>query len=261
MTEFGRSSALRHLEARRSCQDKPCYRPHSHDAFSIGVIDEGSSMFAGAAGGSIRLLAGDVILIPAGRVHSCNPDRGRWLYQMIHMDQDWEASLAPTGETDLFRGITVVRHPDLRAQVGALNDAIFADETRDALEAGFAALFARVRAVPPSWVRADQADPQLAARLLPVMYRLRHDETNPGLSELSELVGMTTSQLVRAMRRVTGLAPLAWRQNARIVRARSMLREGQPIADTAQELGFADQSHFHRVFRAHVAASPGAYRS
>lgn len=262
MAEFRRSSALPHLEARRSCQEKHCYRPHFHDAFSIGLIDQGSSVFAGRLDGPIRLVVGDVIVIPAGQVHSCNPERGRWLYQMIHLDQAWAASLAAPGEDEtLFGQISVVRRPDLPARIAALGDAIFADERRDVLKAGFAALLAELRAAPPTHVVAGDGDPELATRLQPVLDRLRHDDANPPLSELAGLVGMTTFQLVRAMRRATGLTPLAWRQNARIVAARHMLREGRPIADTAQALGFTDQSHFHRVFRAHVATSPGAYRA
>ena len=34
----------------------------------------------------------------------------------------------------------------------------------------------------------------------------------------------------------------------------------QPIADLALELGFVDQAHFTRVFRAHLGVSPGRYR-
>lgn len=104
-------------------------------------------------------------------------------------------------------------------------------------------------------------DMQLREQLRPVLDRLRNDESNPSLDELAALAGLTRYQLIRAVKRATGLAPLAWRQNARIAQARRMLRTGRPIADTAHELGFTDQSHFHRVFRAHVAASPGAYRA
>lgn len=71
---------------------------------------------------------------------------------------------------------------------------------------------------------------------------------------------MDRFQLIREMKRATGLSPLAWRQNTRVLEARRRLRAGERIADTAHSLGFVDQSHFHRVFQAHVAASPGAYR-
>lgn len=260
MAEFRRSSLVPHVEARRSCQENPCYRPHSHDSFSIGLIDAGTSVLTGPLDGTIRLEPGDVVVIPAGQVHACNPDAGRWLYQMIHIDQDWVISLAPeTGR--LLNGISVVRHADLSQRIGDLNDAVFADASRDQIESGFAALFRLLDGASPTHLVTTDASPGLLARLRPVMDRLRYDETSPALDELADLVGMSSHQFVRAMKRATGLAPLAWRQNARIVQARHLLREGTPIAETAHELGFFDQSHFHRVFRAHVAASPGIYRS
>ncbi|TKG73132.1 AraC family transcriptional regulator [Prauserella endophytica] len=261
MAEFWRSTALPHLEARRSCQENTCYRPHTHDSFSIGVIDAGTSVLTGPLDGTIRLEPGDVVVIPAGQVHACNPDAGRWLYQMVHMDQNWAVSLAPCkGASRQFDGIRVLRRPDLHRRVSVLNDAIFTDEAREPIEAQFAALFAELEAASPAHLATSDADPELLARLAPVMRRLRHAESNPALGELAGMVGMTKYQLVRAMRRATGLSPLAWRQNARIVQARRMLRGGRPIAETAHALGFTDQSHFHRVFRAHVAASPGTYR-
>lgn len=264
VAEFWRSRALPHLEARRSCQENPCYRPHAHDAFSVGLIDEGRSVLSGCLDGTIRLQPGDVVVIPAGQVHACNPEHGAWRYQMVHMDQGW--ALALTGQepcSALFVGISVFRRHDLRSRIVEMTDAIFADETRPRIEATVAALLHELEAVPPArLVVTDLTDaaPQLLTRLLPVMERLRLDESNPALSELAGLAGMSTFQLVRAMRRATGLSPLAWRQNARIAQARHLLRDGHPIAETAQVLGFADQSHFHRVFRSHVGATPGGYR-
>lgn len=261
MAEFWRSTALPHLEGRRSCQENPCYRPHAHDAFSIGLIDEGNSILSGPIDGTIRLTAGDVILIPSGQVHACNPDKGRWLYQMIHMDQGWAASLAPAGQSsDLFAQITVLRHPDLPGHIANLNALVFADGTRERIEATFTSVLGALESLPATYTAGTNADPQLLARLRPVMERLRYDEANPVLDELAALAGMSRYQLDRAMRRATGLTPTAWRQNARIIHARHLLRDGTPIAETAYALGFTDQSHFHRVFRAHVAATPGAYQ-
>lgn len=260
MAEFWRSTTTPHLEIRRSCRENTCYRLHTHDAFSIGLIDEGTSLFSGRLDGTIRLVPGDVILIPAGHVHACNPEQGRWLYQMLHIDQDWAASLSPRGPAGaMFAGISVLRQPGCYHRTRILSDMIVAGAEYEEIETGFAALFGEFETAPPAHVAATETDDHLLQQLLPVMDRLGHDESNPALSELAELVGMSKYQLVRAMRRATGLTPLAWRRNARIIQARHLLREGVPIAETAHTLGFTDQSHFHRVFHAHVATSPGAY--
>jgi AraC-like DNA-binding protein len=42
--------------------------------------------------------------------------------------------------------------------------------------------------------------------------------------------------------------------------ARAQLRLGRPIAEVAQEAGFADQAHLQRAFKQHLAATPGHYR-
>lgn len=260
MAEFCRSSVVPRLEGRRSCQERSCYRPHTHDTFAIGAIDADSSVLAGPTAGPVRLGPGDVVVIPAGQVHACNPQDGRWRYQMIYMDQDWVASLAPPGCGHLVDGVRVLRRSDLPPLVTALNAAIFGDLTREQIKARLRDLLGALGRVPPTHVLRSGADPRLVARLEPVLRRLRTEATNPALSDLADEVGMTPQQLVRAVGRATGLPPLAWRQNARIVEARRLLGEGRPIAETAQQLGFTDQSHLHRVFRAHVAATPGGYQ-
>ncbi|MBB3662080.1 MULTISPECIES: helix-turn-helix transcriptional regulator [Prauserella salsuginis group] len=261
MGEFRRSTAVPHLEVRRSCRENTCYRPHFHDTFSIGLIDNGSSVFTGSSAGTIRLQPGDVVVIPAGQVHACNPGEGPWLYRMAHMDQEWAVSLVPRCAAHrLLSGVGVLRRDDLHDRIAAAMQVVFADQPSAHIEAEFAAALGDLAAATPEHLVPSGTDATLRTRLRPVMDRLRRDEANPQLDELAQLVGMTRYELVRAMRRATGLAPLAWRQNARIVRARHLLRSGLPIADTAQALGFTDQSHFHRVFRAHVAASPGVYR-
>ncbi|MCX0276456.1 AraC family ligand binding domain-containing protein [Brevibacterium sp. CS2] len=101
-TEFLRSPGLPQLEFRRPAQDRSCYQPHAHERFSVGIIDSGSTLFSGAVGDPVRLVPGDVILIPAGFVHACNPDGGRWEYRMIHADEAWLAALVPDDHSELL---------------------------------------------------------------------------------------------------------------------------------------------------------------
>lgn len=261
MSEFARSRAVSHIEARRSCQQNSCYRPHTHDTFSIGYIDSGTSLLTGAPDGPITLRVGDAIIIPAGYVHACNPDGGRWEYQMIHVDQAWLARLvAPQVSAPLFGSISVLRGAHLQHAIHAVSDAIFADAPADVLEVTFRELVHALAATAPAHTVSAAANPEALRRLHPVLERLRNDEVNPTIGDLAALVGMNQFQLIREVKSATGLSPLAWRQNVRVLRGRQLLRRGESIAATAQVLGFADQSHFHRVFQQHVATSPGSYR-
>ncbi|GAB3164997.1 hypothetical protein GCM10027059_22010 [Myceligenerans halotolerans] len=300
MPEFWHSALMPQLESRRSCQEVACYRPHTHDRFSIGLIDSGTTAFAGASGAPVPLTAGDVVLIPAGHVHACNPEHGRWRYQMIQADQEWITTLlpgapgsgtsgplvagsraagslaagrvasgrvasgrvtsGPVAASELLIGITVFRHPGLHRRLSAINDLLFAGADGQRVEAGLRRVLRECGKLTPHRRIAPTTDAALAARLRPVLDRLRRDASNPLLDELGELVGMGRYQLIRSMKRATGFSPVAWRHNDRVITARAMLRGGRPLTETAHALGFTDQSHFHRVFRAHVAATPGAYR-
>ena len=56
------------------------------------------------------------------------------------------------------------------------------------------------------------------------------------------------------------MPPHAYLVNQRVQFAQARLRSGAPIAEVALEAGFADQAHFQRAFKQHLAATPGQYR-
>lgn len=266
-TEFARHRTLP-VEARRSCQTNTCYRPHSHTVFSVGLIDAGRSVFSGAGCPPRELSPGDTIIIPAGCVHCCNPVDDRWLYRMIHMDADWVASLIPeTARDSLLHRVRVLRacdDPRIPDGFRRFTDLLF----EDAGEVKSTGLTDLLRGLL-HWCAATTGDELTtvdgpASTELRTALRLIADAasspTTPDSGVLAAATGMSPTQLCRTMKRTTGLTPVAWRQNERVNRARRMIRDGRPLADTAVELGFSDQSHLTRVFRAYVAASPGEYR-
>ena len=81
------------------------------------------------------------------------------------------------------------------------------------------------------------------------------------LCDLAALSGLSPSHFGRAFKGSTGLPPHRWHLNQRIERARAMLADAEAsLADVACATGFADQSHFTRVFSRTVGMSPGAWR-
>jgi AraC family transcriptional regulator len=81
------------------------------------------------------------------------------------------------------------------------------------------------------------------------------------LTQLAAISGLSPSHFGRAFKGSTGLPPHRWHLNLRIEQARTMLAEaGASLADVACATGFADQSHFTRVFSRVVGMSPGAWR-
>lgn len=80
-----------------------------------------------------------------------------------------------------------------------------------------------------------------------------------GLDDLSRLTNLSTFHLLRVFKATFGLTPLAFRNQRRVAEARLRLLDGEPIAQVAIDLGYADQSHLTRQFNRLVGTSPGRY--
>jgi AraC-like DNA-binding protein len=91
-------------------------------------------------------------------------------------------------------------------------------------------------------------------------YLLDNLSRNVSLQELSGLSGLSSYHFLRAFRSQFGLPPHTWQLQQRINAARRLLAAGQPIAQVAAEVGFSDQSHFTRKFKAFVGATPRQYQ-
>ena len=96
-----------------------------------------------------------------------------------------------------------------------------------------------------------------------VTSRLLDDLTaDPGLSELASLCGLSRSHFIRAFKQSTGLPPHRWLLMQSVKRAKGLLDGTKmSIVEIALACGFADQSHFTRVFSRFVGIGPGAWRN
>jgi AraC-like DNA-binding protein len=86
---------------------------------------------------------------------------------------------------------------------------------------------------------------------------------NPAASDTLEMwaarTGASSRTLVRLFRRETGLSFGAWRQQARLAEAVSMLSLGRPVAEVAQLLGYGSPSAFTAMFRRALGKTPSGY--
>ncbi|BBH46204.1 AraC family transcriptional regulator [Pseudomonas sp. KU43P] len=264
-TLLWRDPTLPWVESRRACHSRACYKAHSHPTFSIGAVDAGRSHFTGAGDGQVHLTPGSLVLVPAQRVHACNPEPGQaWSYQMLHVEERWLAQVrleSGLGGAEAGEPARISRSPALYRAFCELNALLFSAAASTEKEAALITFMGDhdFSGHPPL---PSAPAPALAGTLLREL--IEHIETaNPAqlsLQTLAQHAGLGRYQLIRAFRVVTGLTPHAYLLNARVNRGRQWLRDGQPLAEVAYRLGFADQSHFQRVFKAHVGVTPGQYR-
>ncbi|TAX53566.1 AraC family transcriptional regulator [Rhizobium leguminosarum] len=90
---------------------------------------------------------------------------------------------------------------------------------------------------------------------------LENLDGNVSISEVAQMCNLSRGYFIRAFRETTGMTPYQWVLRERIDRARDLLRTSKtPLAEVAIACGFADQSHFTRVFAGIVGTTPGNWR-
>jgi AraC-like DNA-binding protein len=90
-------------------------------------------------------------------------------------------------------------------------------------------------------------------------FLLDHVAEDVSLDALAEHARADKFHLCRAFSEAIGFPPYAFLTQARIARARILLRRGVRPSEVAPLVGFCDQSQMHRHFRRIVGCTPGAY--
>jgi AraC family transcriptional regulator len=92
--------------------------------------------------------------------------------------------------------------------------------------------------------------------------RLESDLTGKvALQQIAAELGLSVSHFSRAFRISTGLPPHQWLLRQRVKAAKQLMSvRDLPLSEIAMSAGFANQSHFTRVFSSMVGVSPGAWR-
>ncbi|MBR1146959.1 AraC family transcriptional regulator [Bradyrhizobium sp. AUGA SZCCT0431] len=182
------------------------------------------------------------------------------------LDRLTEHSRAPrvgelAGELGVAHDDAVVRH------LGALllealhradqANQLFVDHTMLALTAHVAQTYGglrrsaeRARGGLPPW-QVKRVSERLASDLGGTL----------SLQQIAAEFDLSVSHFSRAFRKSTGLPPHQWLLRQRVKAAKQLMAvRDLPLSEIAISAGFANQSHFTRVFSSFVGASPGAWR-
>lgn len=264
---FWRDDALPFIEARAIADGREvCYSRHSHEHFSIGAITAGRSTYLHEQS-SFEVSAGTVVLMNPGDVHACNPiDDQPWSYRMLYVETPWlidlQHQLGFAADLD-FRPFSSTHSTDIELFKG-LNQLyeVLVDEQASTLHkySTAVAFFSDVQIrLNPAEVEVEVAEPNFKLERA-AEYIREHCTQALKLEDICAAAQLSASYLIRAFKLRYGMTPHAYLVNRRIQFARQQLRQGRLITEVALEAGFADQAHFQRAFKQHLAATPGQYR-
>ena len=282
-----------YLEVRTTLQSILPYAEHFHAAFSFGLILDGGTCFTLMGQQRHKALKGDIALIAPGIPHRCNPLEGKpRSYRMAYFEANWFAQhiCAPLGIADVY-AVTqpVVTNAALYALGLAALEAYCKGE--DGAEALFVDMFTRLQASYGCLASITEANHKAdlpataaaaAANLLLTAHCTTNNETcqpdkyntpdhapnyapdhapdHAPVTSLAQRAGLRRESFSRAFRRTAGLPPKAWLHCLRLEKARALLRQGKSITEAALAAGYADQSHFHRMFVKFYSVTPGCYQ-
>lgn len=233
---------------------------HTHDGYVVGTVTEGAEAL-NVRGRTHTVSPGQVLLLHPHEPHS-NRSLGREAlrYRVFYLPVAAIAAyVGESGEAPLTFASPVLSDPVLAGAIAGLHARLSrVPDDRLAQQSALAALVdalvgrTEVEAAPPP--RGGDAAGEVRDWIDD------HFAEDFGLSDLAARAGLSVFRFAHVFKACTGLSPMAYRNQCRVNAARRLLLAGQPIADVALQVGFADQSHLTRRFQRIVGVSPQRYR-
>jgi len=215
--------------------------------------------------GEWTLSAGDVLVVPAGQPHRMLEARNLEVWRVAVSGPGLEAF---SDTVDLVRdgGAPVVTIPASRQEYLA---SLFGEAAR--LMAAPGRSREGVERSLLTLILAEVADASVEHTPRPggpggmvtdaLRYIERHGLGPLALGEVAAAVGRSEAHLTTALKRATGYSVVQWIIRRRMVEARRLLRHSEERVDViAERVGYADPTHFIRLFRREHGKTPAAWR-
>ncbi|SON53237.1 helix-turn-helix domain-containing protein [Vibrio tapetis] len=261
--DFQIAKELGGLELLDASYNKQNFSRHSHEGFTVGVIEQGAQRFFRTGGNHIAP-QDSIILVNAEEVHNGHSatDYG-WSYKAMYPLPCHFESLYLEGTQDQHRvpyfPEPVVHDPHLATQLRLLFKTLKEDKNRLLRESlVYATLSMLIQRHGKKKADLSTKNPGEA---LVIVKEFLDDfpQADVSLDDLAKLANLSPFYFVRCFQKQFGLPPHAYQIQARLRYAKSLLLKGFKISDVALEAGFHDQSHFHRHFKKAMGVTPGDY--
>ncbi|HAS6640291.1 AraC family transcriptional regulator [Vibrio parahaemolyticus] len=252
------------LELLDAKYEKQNFSRHSHEGYTIGVIEKGAQQFFRTGGNHIAP-QNSIILVNADEVHNGHSaTEGGWEYKAMYpVPEQFQTLGQELGSPNIslpYFPQPVVHDPELASQLRLVFETLEKSDNRLLRETLVYGTLIKL-ASKHSTHRAPLKESTKAQRQLQLVKEFLEDfpQTDVSLEELAKLAGLSPFHLLREFQKQFGFPPHAYQIQQRLRMAKKLLKQGQSISDVAQECGFHDQSHLHRHFKKAMGVTPGQY--
>ncbi|KIO37351.1 AraC family transcriptional regulator [Shewanella sp. cp20] len=261
---FSLADELGGIELLNASYQKQNFSRHSHEGYTVGVIDTGAQRFY-RTGGDHVAPQDSIILVNADEVHNGRSatDNGwsyRAMYPLPEQFADIAAAIGTKRTGAPYFPEPVVKDKPLadllRLTFETLTGSDNALLRESLIYTSMVKLMTRHGASRPP---ADTA--KTAQRQLTLVKQFLDDmpASDVSLTALANLAGMSPYYLIKQFQQCFGLPPHAYQIQSRIRLAKQKIRAGEPLLDVALGCGFHDQSHLNRHFKRALGVTPGQY--
>ncbi len=181
--------------------------------------------------------------------------RSSWLNQLYSEFQEQGLDLHIPQHKPL-----IIKDESLYEAFTEMNETLF-DAQKLIFEKEQSLLHCLIHLLLPHFILEEIQKPQyLYKDFLKLIDVISSSEGFISLEELAQRVGLSRYAIIRLFKANVGLTPHAFQINLKINQAREQLKQGVPLAELAVNLGFSDQSHFHKAFKAHTGVTPRQFQ-
>ncbi|KAF7774410.1 hypothetical protein PCIT_a0853 [Pseudoalteromonas citrea] len=263
IAEFAYASELGGVELLNANYTKQTFSRHSHEGYTIGVIESGAQRFYRTGGNHIAPQH-SIILVNADEVHNgCSATELGWAYRAMYPTPEvFEGISSELGVTNgaPYFSDAVVHDPQLADLLREMFTTLDKSDNRLVRESLlYSSLIKLVARHSKSSKKSALQSKRKVSLLLVKQFLDEHPESDISLQALSVLAGISACHLLREFQKQFGLPPHTYQIQARLRRAKGLLRQGNNQLDVALTCGFHDQSHFHRHFKRMMGVAPGQY--
>ncbi|MDF2152720.1 AraC family transcriptional regulator [Vibrio sp. CAU 1672] len=265
IAKFQIARELGGLELLDAKYEKQNFSRHSHEGYTIGVIEKGAQRFFRTNGNHIAP-QDSIILVNADEVHNGHSaTEGGWEYKAMYpLPEQFRQLAADLNTPNIalpYFPQPVVHDPELASQLRLVFDTLANSDNRLLRETLVYGTLIKL-AGKHSTARSTPASQSAAQRQTSLVKEFLDDfpQADVSLEELAKLAGLSPFHLLREFQKQFGFPPHAYQIQQRLRMGKTLLKAGHKLLDVAQECGFYDQSHFTRHFKKAMGVTPGQYR-